>query len=167
MKPLLTFFVELLQKTEFCRFFVVVLYCRPNYPMNLCTTTKICLGVLTLTMGGLLYILFRPETLLIFHVIHKMGLSDSIEVWRNSAADMCLPEFVVFNLPAGLWATAYVLIINALFASQPRWQQLASASVIPLLGVLSEGLQVIGLVPGTADGLDALCYALAYLFIWI
>ncbi len=128
-------------------------------------STLISLGLLLLFVGGMLYVLFRPQQLLLFHVADAMGLSPVIGQWRQTAAaagDMQSPlaEFIVYNLPAGLWAASYVLITATLSRPLPPPRQYAAVAFIPLLGAASELLQAIHILPGTFDPVDLALYLL-------
>lgn len=120
----------------------------------------ILLGLLLLIVGGMIYLLYRPQSLLLFHVAGGLGLTDAIGQWRQTAAAWRPAKFTVYCLPAGLWALSYVLIVGTLTQSLPalrRWLLVAS---IPLLGIASEVMQALGLVPGTFDWTDLALYLL-------
>ena len=116
-----------------------------------------------LAAGGLIYLLYRPTTLLLFRVIDAAGLAGRVSQWRTAAQACSLNDFAVYCLPNGLWAGAYVVAIHSAYASRPAATRLAWAAVIPALGIASELLQAAGIVPGTPDWKDALCYAAPYL----
>ena len=121
---------------------------------------KAVLGIILLVVGGSIYLLQRTTSLLLFQVADWLGLMSPINSLRASVAEW--PEFFVFSLPGGLWAASYVLLADAVFAGQTRLTRLAWASLIPMIGLVSELLQAVGLCPGTADWQDALCYGVPY-----
>lgn len=118
--------------------------------------------VLTL-VGGMTYLLFRPRTLLLFYVLDAIGLGGVVDRWRAAVPVVTEPEFLIYSLPDGLWVASYVLIIDGLFLSLPAATRLRWAAVIPVLGLVSEVLQLVGLVPGTFDWADLFCYGVPYL----
>lgn len=120
-------------------------------------------ALLLLMVGFMLYLLFRPRTLLLFWLADLSGMAPWVDQWRQAMADCHLPSFVVVSLPGALWSASFVLTIDALLAGQPRRVQLLGASVIPLIGVASEMLQAFKLLPGEADWADAVCYAVPLL----
>lgn len=123
------------------------------------TTALLTLGTVLLFMGGMLYVLYRPQTLLLFHVAEGMGLADIIGQWRLSAAAAWQPAaFTVYSLPAGLWALSYVLIVGTLAQGLPSKWRWAAVTFVPLLGAISELLQAVGIVPGTFDWTDLALY---------
>jgi hypothetical protein len=90
-----------------------------------------------------------------------MGLTDVIDQWRLSAAAVWQPaEFIVYCLPAGLWALSYVLIVGTLAQGLPMKRRWAAVAAIPLLGAASELLQAMSIIPGTFDWADLLLYVL-------
>jgi hypothetical protein len=118
--------------------------------------------VLLLTAGGLLYVLYRPMETLLIRLMGRIGMDACLDRWREAAAAVTPPEWVVYSLPAGLWAMSYVLIVDALTAGSKMTYKgrLAAVSIVPLLGMTSELLQAAGLVPGTFDWLDLGFYLL-------
>ncbi len=124
---------------------------------------QILAGVILLVAGGLIYTLFRPTTLLGFRLTDAIGLSPLINNWRTALATQQPAPFIVYCLPNGLWSAAFILIMDRLFAHQPQRQRLCWTAVIPGIGIAAELLQAVGIVPGTFDWLDILCYAVPYL----
>ena len=122
---------------------------------------KVILGIILVSVGGGIYLLQRTTGLLMFRIIDFLGLSDTVAGLRTAVIPM--PEFVVYSLPGGLWSASYVLLSDALFCQQPLAVRLSWGSLIPLMGVVSELLQMAGLCPGTADWQDLVCYGLPYI----
>ncbi len=118
---------------------------------------QIAASMLMLLIGGLTYLLFRPTTLVLFQLVRLMGLEDAVLRWREEVAGARMPEFVVYCLPNGLWAAAYVLLIHALLMGQPAKTRLLAVAVIPLIGVVAEAMQAFGFLPGTYDNGDIAC----------
>lgn len=124
---------------------------------------KLSLGIMLLLVGGITYLLFRPRTLLMFHVADYLGLSPIIDRIREGTTDAWLPEFIVYSLPGALWSAAYLLTVDCFLYGQSVRTRLVATSIIPLIGAASEVLQLTGMVPGTFDGWDLLCYLIPYL----
>lgn len=124
---------------------------------------KLSLGIMLLLVGGITYLLFRPRTLLMFHVADYLGLSLVIDRIREGMTDAWLPEFIVYSLPGALWSAAYLLTADCFLYGQSVRTRLVATSIIPLIGAASEVLQLTGMVPGTFDGWDLLCYLIPYL----
>ena len=124
---------------------------------------KLSLGIMLLLVGGITYLLFRPRTLLMFHVADYLGLSPIIDRIREGMTDVWLPEFIVYSLPGALWSAAYLLMVDCFLYGQSVRTRLVATSIIPLIGAASEVFQLTGMVPGTFDGWDLLCYLIPYL----
>ena len=129
--------------------------------------TKVILSIILVCIGGCIYLMQRTTGILMFRIIDFLGLTDAVAGLRNSIQQM--PEFVVFNLPGGLWSASYVLLSDAVFAGQSKMMRLAWGSLIPMIGLVSELLQAVALCPGTADWLDAVCYGVPYILyaVWV
>ena len=124
---------------------------------------KLIGGIASLLTGATIYLLFRSKTLLGFKLLSRIGVEPWADQMRSYAVDVTLPEVVVYSLPGGLWSLGYILIIDSLFGNQTHSTRIAWASVIPLLGVGSEVLQAIGLLPGVFDAWDLVFYALPFI----
>ena len=124
---------------------------------------KLISGVTSLLAGALIYLLFRGKNLLGFMLLRRIGLEPWADRMRSYTADVRLPDVVVNSLPGGLWALGYILVIDSIFGNQSRSTRIVWASVIPLLGVCSEVLQGVGLLPGVFDLWDLFCYALPFI----
>ena len=124
---------------------------------------KLISGVASLLAGAVIYLLFRSKNLLGFELLNRIGVEPWADRMRSYTADVRLPDMVVNSLPGGFWALGYILVIDSIFGNQSRSTRIVWASVIPLLGVCSEVLQGVGLLPGVFDLWDLVCYALPYI----
>ena len=124
---------------------------------------KLISGVTSLLAGALIYLLFRSKNLLGFELLNRIGVGPWADRMRSYTADVRLPDVFVNSLPGGLWALGYILVIDSIFGNQSRSTRIVWASVIPLLGVCSEVLQGVGLLPGVFDLWDLVCYALPFI----
>ena len=126
---------------------------------------RLYLGLLLLAGGGMLYALFRSRQTLLLQLADATPLRDFLSHLRASCS-ICHPaDWVIYSLPGGLWSAAYILVTDALMRPLGRSQCWRWASVIPLLGAISELGQALHLVPGTFDVADLVSYLLP-LFIY-
>lgn len=125
--------------------------------------SQIGLALLLLVIGGGIYLLMRQPVMLMHKVASELGIGTLIDKGRMLVQGWQLPEWMIFSLPGALWSTAYILIIDALLSKSPSWRRFAVAAFIPLVGIVSELLQFVGLLPGTFDALDIIAYALPLL----
>jgi hypothetical protein len=104
-----------------------------------------------LFLGGAVYVLFRPRSLLMFDWFDAVGLGAAIDGARALASGLAVPDVILFSLPNALWLYAFAFVIRRLWPSGIG----ALWVVAPvLLGVGAELGQLVGLVPGTFDILD-------------
>ena len=124
------------------------------------TKYRLPLGIVFLIIGATLYLLFRSRQHLGFMLLDTIGLGSLTDSLRSMVADVHPAEFIIFALPDGLWTISYILIISHICRNQQLSSRLIWASVIPALGIISELLQAIGIVPGVFDFADLACYSL-------
>ena len=138
---------------------------------HICRGLSILTSVLLLSLGGGMYVLLRPRVILLFRVIDKIGVGSWVDAQRAHFAGSVLPEWVVYCLPNGLWSASYILLMDAIMKHRSLHERLAWACVIPVLGVISELLQGMGMLTGTFDTIDLACYAVPFLIyaalLWI
>lgn len=125
--------------------------------MNVCRALTIILGLLSLTTGGILYILYRSETLILFKWVKALGLYDIVSDLRPSKSS---DSWLVYSLPDGLWLFAYILLMGALWNFDSRKSLLYSAPLV-VIAIGSELSQMHHITKGTFDIVDLLCYIVA------
>lgn len=72
------------------------------------------LALLSLACGGVIYLAFRSEDLLLYKAVDACGGMSLLTKMRNLASAYSCPEWVVYSLPDALWLTAYLLVINTI-----------------------------------------------------
>ncbi|MCF0203154.1 MAG: hypothetical protein HUK08_07305 [Bacteroidaceae bacterium] len=117
------------------------------------------LSIIVLGAGGWLYVMYRPTTR-IYNIYSSLVAGAPMQ--REQAPELC--DFVIWNLPGGLWSTSYILAIDAISRlTKQTSHRLAWAAVVPALGVVSELLQLAGILPGVFDIADIACYGIPYI----
>lgn len=111
-----------------------------------------------IALGGMLYVLYRPEKLLMFNLLDIMGLMPFVEHIRMIAHSVVLPDFVIYSLPAGLWTASYLLAMYLTTRYQSKKIRLMLALPLPISAILLEFMQLFGWCPGTFDIYDLICY---------
>lgn len=112
-----------------------------------------------LILGCIIYLMFRSKTLNIYQWCETLGLSDIVDYFRQMTALWVVPDFIRFSLPDGLYCAAYLLLMDAVWHDDKRLIKYVLLSIVPVVTIGSELLQYVGLVPGTFDIYDLLCYA--------
>ena len=118
-------------------------------------------SALSLLIGGTIYVLLRTQRTLL-NILIGSTETTTIDGLRQDVTGLDLPEWLVYNLPGGLWAASYILLSHVLTFGKQYREKLLWASIIPAVGIGSELMQGLKLLPGTADGIDMLFYALPW-----
>lgn len=124
---------------------------------------KLWLSLALLLAGGMVYVLFRPRTLVLFVLADMLGVGGCVDALRAMASAWHPSEFVVYCVPNGLWALAYVLVVDWVMQAYGCGTRLLCTSFMPLLGAASELMQLAGWLRGTFDVGDLVCYLLPYI----
>ena len=122
---------------------------------------QLVFAVLLLFAGGSAYILFRPDTTLLFCVLAKAGFADAMYHLRT-VVEVGLPNWAVYCLPGALWVSAYILITDIVLTGWATRTKLSAASLMMMVGVVSELLQLVSVMPGTFDWADIVAYIAPY-----
>lgn len=122
---------------------------------------RIALSVLLLTMGGLIYIAYREQSLLLFRWLDALGLNEEVSALRRMACAGEVFFWVKYNLPAGLWLLSYMLMVDAVWTSSESAVSYVFVYALPFLALLSEVLQHVGWLPGVFDWMDVCAYVCA------
>jgi len=116
--------------------------------------------ILTLLIGGLIYIFFRTEKLIMFDWIEDYNISIlNIRTLTSEYYDK-LPNWFLFSLPDGLWLFSYTSLILLIWRNKIDRENFIWIVIIPILIILSELGQLLNIVPGTFDLVDILLYSL-------
>lgn len=114
--------------------------------------------VLPLALGGIIYILFRSQRLLIsVQLASFLGISTA----RNMLSSLGLPEWFLFSLPDGLWLYSLVFSLQWVWQNSSWLVRSIWAAAGVSLGVGWELGQALALVPGTFDPVDLGFYVVA------
>ena len=128
---------------------------------------KAVVGVIILIFGGMIYVIFGPEHLLMFRWFNSIGLDSHIEHLRSLYGDISIYWWIKYNIPAALWLFSYLFIIDSIWGKEKSNIYLYFISILPILAILSELLQAIKLIPGTFDYIDLVGYLIAIILFLI
>ena len=118
--------------------------------------------ILSLSTGGLIYILFRSSTLKMFGWFTSLGMTDIINSARNLSLSYSsdLPNWIKFSLPDGLWIFSYVCLLLLIWSDNGIKKSIHWVLIIPIIAIFSEVGQLSNIVPGTFDPIDLVFYLL-------
>ena len=120
---------------------------------------SVFIHVLTpLLIGGMIYILFRNESLIMFNWFDNLGVLEQIKELRAAINPMksILPTWIYYSLADGLWTYAFVSAY-LIYYKVDYWLLLPF-----LLSIGVEILQYLQLFQGTFDVIDLLCCIAGY-----
>lgn len=120
-------------------------------------------GTLFLLLGCAIYVLFRARTIKLYRWLTACGLEDVMEKCRHVFEGWYLPDFILYSLPDGLYCASYILIMHAIWNVHPKHTSYLFVIFIPLVAVIHELSQSVGLSKGTFDLNDLICYLLPIL----
>ena len=108
-------------------------------------------------VGGMIYLLFRTEKLIMFEWSEYIGLGDYIRYLRENVAGYFLYPWVKYSLPDGLWVLSYMIFIGAIWKFEIR-KSCFYMLLLTTISVMSELLQLFDLLNGTFDIVDLAFY---------
>lgn len=113
-------------------------------------------GIISLFIGGMIYLAFRDDSLLMFRWCNEVGLTDAINSMRETTLSMPIPDFFRYCLPDGLWTISFILVVDALVEEH----QIMWALSLPSVALFLEVLQSLHIIRGVFDWGDVLCYVI-------
>ena len=120
-------------------------------------------SLILMFIGGIIYIIFRPETLTMFSWMNKLGLDYSII--RNSInidTSSKIIDFIVFSLPNGLWLLSGILFLGYVWRKNKNLFLLYSTFIFSISAIFEVG-QLTNFIPGTFDFMDLAVIIISYL----
>jgi hypothetical protein len=124
---------------------------------------KIFIGFLPVFLGGLIYLTYRADTLLMFNWLKFIGFTELVNFLRtnNQLQNLTIPHWVKFSLPDALWLYSFTYTILLLWDFKITRQSVLWIFLAPTVGIFSEMGQLIGIIPGTFDSSDLLLLLLS------
>ncbi|WP_449388910.1 hypothetical protein [Chryseobacterium lineare] len=119
---------------------------------------RISASLFLLFLGGLIYLIFRTERLIMFRWVEYLKLSDVITNLQKISTLYILPDWFKYSLPDGLWIYSYTAILLEIWKQTVTKQNVFWILSIPSTAVLSEFFQLLKILPGTFDLIDLIFY---------
>ena len=117
------------------------------------------LSITMITIGGLIYLLYRPQNIILFKITDFLGLNPYINTVRNNL-NISLPSFVINSIPASLWTASYLLLMYCNTTYYNKGTKLMITLPLPIAAIILEFMQLFGWCPGTFDPYDLICYVI-------
>lgn len=115
-------------------------------------------ATILLFIGCAIYLLFRPQNLLMFKIIDGISFTPYIMSLRMQFNHDNIPNFLIYSLPAGLWITSYLMMMYLSTKSYTKKSRLMLALPLPITAIVLEFMQLMGWCTGTFDIYDLICY---------
>lgn len=128
---------------------------------------KVFWGIVCLLSGCAIYLLFRSTSLNIYQWCTELGLSNIIDSFRYIVQDWDIPEWIKYSLPDGVYVTAYILIMDAIWQNDDSLIKHFIIALVPVVTITSEIFQYFGLVKGTFDFCDLIFYSVPFVAYYI
>lgn len=122
------------------------------------------LSIVLLCIGELIYLLYRPITLLMFKLFEVTGTISVVHYLRNSRCfplQKDIPEWVIYNFSDGLWLLSFLLLMEFIWYRNTSHVKLYIIYTISSFIILCELLQYFAVIPGTWDMGDLVAYFIA------
>jgi hypothetical protein len=116
-----------------------------------------------LLIGGVIYLLWRSTSLLMFCWFDFLGLHSVIDAIRTATAPMrgYMPSWMLYSLADAAWASCGVFLFAALWSDSGHPSRHFWVLLAPTLTIGGEFAQFFHLIPGTFDIADVISCTLA------
>jgi hypothetical protein len=114
------------------------------------------LSFVPLTIGGVLYIAYRPLGLKMFHWFRLIGIEKFILDLREIFSSYTPPDFFIYNLPYGLWSFSFSTLLILIWKFKLEKGLFLYLIISFSLVIVPELLQYFEKIPGTFDLIDVL-----------
>lgn len=111
--------------------------------------------MIPLIIGGIIYILFGDESI---RLVNWSMEIDALAYLRNQCSSESIPEWLIFNIPDGIWLFALLQFIDIVWSGEEGSHIWIALSV--LLAIGHELGQLASIFSGTFDVLDLLLYGI-------
>jgi hypothetical protein len=116
--------------------------------------------------GGLIYVLFRTDSIRFFDYLTYVGLDESLSIIRSITLPMnqFIPEWVIYSLPDGLWLFSFSLLVNLIWSREDRLRFWFWTLLFPCTAIIWELGQAFQVFSGTFDWTDLTVYSIILLY---
>jgi len=105
-------------------------------------------AIIPLIVGGIIYIIWRVDSLLMFAWIESFGLTDFLTILRDNYKHYNIPTWALYNLPNGTWTYTFTFVMSYIWIKELSLKKYFYISLPLLLGVFFEFGQLIKIFPG-------------------
>ena len=106
-----------------------------------------------LLLGGLIYISFRDEDILLLYWLRKLNLNYSLLRYTINTDNNIIKSYIIYSLPNGLWLLSGMLIIGIIWKNKQFYFYLYT-SILIFIALFIEISQIFNIIRGTFDLID-------------
>lgn len=127
---------------------------------------KIATALIPLLLGGLIYVTYRTDTLIMFSWFKNLQLQSITDAFRSNTflQKLDVPDWIKFSLPDALWLFSFTYTNLLLWDFTITKQSIIWICLAPVIGLVFEIGQLVNVIPGTFDLTDLVLLILAALF---
>jgi hypothetical protein len=115
--------------------------------------------IIPILFGSLIYIAYRPKSLLVFNWLNALQLSWFVSIIRNFLGVIHAPYFILYSLPDGLWVYSFSYCCFLIWNNKLSSYQAFFWIFLPFcIGIGSEFLQLFNIIQGTFSISDIIAY---------
>jgi len=124
---------------------------------------RVVFGMIPVMVGGIIYITFRADSLLMFHWLKVIGIYKEVHELRSLQIlqNLDIPSWVKFSLPDALWLLSFNYILLVMWEFKVNSNSVVWILIAPAVGLFSEIGQFLNVVPGIFDIIDLVFLILA------
>lgn len=114
------------------------------------------LSLTSMSIGGMIYVLWRPDSLNMFSWFARLGVDKTVADMRDCATPFSgsLPAWVYLSLPQALWLFSGCLAIHSVWRHSRCRQERFWMAVVLVLALSGEFGQFAGVMGGVFDPSD-------------
>ncbi len=131
-------------------------FARRSLAMRWADMSRVIAAISTMFVGGMIYVLWRTQSLTMFTWFNALGAGPIVESLRAQASPYSnmLPVWVYYSLPEALWLYSGLVSFNAIWASHVGPAAWLWPGTLAAMALASEIGQTLGVVPGRFDPMD-------------
>lgn len=124
---------------------------------------KITIAIFPITIGGLIYLTFRVDTIKMFTWLDKIGTPSFVNSIRKNEflQSLHIPNWVKYSLPDALWIFSFTYLLLLIWQFKLTWSNALWFFIAPSAGLFIEIGQLFKIIQGTFDLVDLLFIIIA------
>jgi peptidoglycan/LPS O-acetylase OafA/YrhL len=124
---------------------------------------KLMIAICPIIVGGLIYITYRVDTLKMYTLIDKIGMTSFVIFFRENdfLQGLHIPDWVKYSLPDALWIFSFTYSLLLLWQFKVTRTNAFWLLIAPATGLFLEIGQFFGVISGTFDIIDLLLLIVA------